>query len=124
MPTRILVIEDSPTQALRLKLILEKEGATVETVPNGQEGVERARQEPPDALVLDVNLPDMNGFQVCQQLKESPTTADVPVIMLTVKDRARDTLHGLEAGADAYIPKDDYAETNLLQTLRDLDILR
>ena len=122
MATHILVVEDSPTQALRLQLVLQKAGLQVEVAHTGQEGVAKATSSVPRAIVLDVNLPDIDGFQVCQRLKGQPTTVDIPVIMLTVKDRAVDTLSGLEAGADAYIPKDDFAEINLLQALRDLGV--
>jgi len=101
---------------------LEKSGLKVDLANTGQEGIAKATRTPPRAVVLDVNLPDIDGFQVCQRLKGLPATVDIPVIMLTVKDRAVDTLSGLEAGADAYIPKDDFAEVNLLQTLHDLGI--
>ncbi len=123
MSAQVLVIEDSPTQGLRLKLVLEKAGLTVDLVPTGREGLSRAVSRAPDVIVLDVNLPDIDGFEVCRSLKEKPATETIPVIMLTVKDRAADTLTGLDAGAEAYIPKDDYAETNLLQAMRDLGIL-
>lgn len=118
----ILVIEDSATQALRLKLMLQKAGLEVDIAKTGQEGLDKAARTLPKVVVLDVNLPDIDGFRICQQLKSQPETVDILVIMLTVKDRAADTLSGLEAGADAYIPKDDFAEMNLLQTLRDLGI--
>ena len=123
MSTKILVVEDSPTQALRMKLVLEKQGLSVDVAKTGQEGIEMAQQLGPDAVVLDINLPDVDGFYVCRKIKENPATVGVPVVMLTVKDGATDTLTGLEVGADAYIPKDDFAEANLLQTLRDLAIL-
>jgi DNA-binding response OmpR family regulator len=119
----VLLVEDSPTQALRLRLVLERERLTVLVASGGQEGIEMAQERLPAAVILDVNLPDIDGFQVCRVLKQGEQTAGVPVIMLTVKDRAVDTLTGLEVGADAYIPKDDFAETNLLQVLRDLGIL-
>lgn len=121
--TKIIVVEDSPTQALRLKLILEREGLEVSVAPNGREGEAMVSQQPPDAVVLDLNLPDIDGFEVCRALKASPDTASIPIVMLTIKDRAGDTLAGLDAGADAYIPKDDYAEFNLIQVLRDLSVL-
>lgn len=122
MAANILVIEDSRTQALRLKLVLEKAGFKVAVAPSGQDGIAQATATLPQAVVLDVNLPDIDGFHVCQQLKGQTATTAIPVIMLTVKDRAADTLSGLESGADAYIPKDDFAEVNLLQALRDLGL--
>lgn len=123
MSTEILVVEDSPTQALRLKLTLERKGLKVSLANTGRAGIEMAALLLPAAVVLDVNLPDIDGFQVCQAIKSHSATAATPVVMLTVKDRAVDTITGLDAGADAYIPKDDFAEVNLVQALRDLAIL-
>lgn len=123
MPLQVLVVEDSRTQALRLQLMLQKAGLSTEVAATGTEGVAKALALSPQVVVLDVNLPDIDGFAVCQRLKNAAATAQVPIIMLTVKDQAVDTLTGLEAGADAYIPKDDFAEANLLEALRDLGIL-
>ena len=123
MISEVLLVEDSATQALRLKLVLEKAGLVVSWAPSGRVAVEMATAHPPRAAVIDVNLPDMDGFEVCRALREHPGTAGLPLILLTVRDRAQDTLAGLDAGAAAYIPKDDYAEANLLQALCDLDIL-
>jgi DNA-binding response OmpR family regulator len=121
MPKNVLLVEDSPTQALRLKVVLERAGLAVSVAPDGQEAISMARSNLPAAVILDVNLPDIDGFQVCQTLKEGKT-ARIPVIIVTVNDGATDTIKGLEAGADAYIPKDDFAEANLLQALHDLAI--
>jgi DNA-binding response OmpR family regulator len=123
MPVQVLIIEDSRTQASRLKLVLEQEGVAVTLAETGQGGIASAIQSPPAAVVLDVNLPDVDGFRVCQILKNHPATARVPVVMFTVRDRARDTLSGLHAGADAYIPKGESDLINLLQALRDLAVL-
>lgn len=123
MPVRVLVVEDSRTQALRLRLLLERAGLAVEIAGTGQEAIAAATRTVPHVVVLDVNLPDIDGFTVCRRLKERPATANTPVIMLTVKDQTADTLAGLDAGADAYIPKDDFAEANLLEALRELRLL-
>jgi len=123
MPVRVLVVEDSRTQALRLQLLLQKAGLSAEIAATGQEALAKATELEPDVIVLDINLPDIDGFTVCQSLRKQPATADIPVIMLTVKDQAADTLAGLDAGADAYIPKDDFAQTNLLQALRDMRLI-
>jgi DNA-binding response OmpR family regulator len=123
MSSDILIVEDSLTQALRLKVVLEQEGLTISWVPNGRVAVELATERPPRAVIIDVNLPELDGFKVCQALRAHPATAEAALILLTVRDHAQDTLTGLDAGATAYIPKDDYAEANLLQTLRDLAIL-
>jgi DNA-binding response OmpR family regulator len=123
MASEILIVEDSATQALRLKLVLERAGLAVGWAPNGRVAVEMATEHPPRAVVIDVNLPDLDGFHVCRALRGHVSTAETPLILLTVRDRVQDTLAGLDAGATAYIPKDDYAEVNLLRTLRDLAIL-
>ncbi len=122
MAAHVLVIEDSPTQALWLKVVLQKAGLRSTLALNGQEGLAAAEKELPNAVVLDVNLPDLDGFEVCRALRRMPAMGAVPIIMLTVKDRAADTLIGLEMGADDYIPKDDFAEINLLQALQELGI--
>lgn len=124
MPAEVLVIEDSRTQALRVRLALEQAGLAVSLATTGLEGVDVAINHCPAAVVLDVNLPDIDGFEVCRRLKEHPATAMTPVVMLTVKEQAVDALAGLEAGAEVYIPKDSYAEINLMQALRDLGVLQ
>ena len=123
MLPEILLVEDSATQALRLSLVLQRAGLLVEWAPNGRVAVAMATAQPPRAVIVDVNLPGMDGVQVCRALRSHPATAATPLILLTVRDRAQDTLAGLDAGAAAYIPKDDYAEANLLQALRDMGIL-
>jgi twitching motility two-component system response regulator PilH len=79
-----------------------------------------ARREKPDVIVLDIQLPTLNGFQVARGLKADPTTADIPIIMLTTRDNAMDALTGLEAGAIDYVPKDAFAEAVVLETIRQL----
>lgn len=76
----------------------------------------------PDLVVLDVNLPKMDGYQVCRRIKRDPNTAGIPVIMLTVADSSGATMTGLEAGADDYIPKDIFANENLISTLQAFDL--
>ncbi len=71
-----------------------------------------------DLIILDVELPTLNGYETCRCLKDSPTTANVPVIMLTSRDGLSDTLNGLELGVTDYIAKDAFAEATLVQTIR------
>lgn len=123
MPYRILVVEDSRTQAMRLKLELQRCGAEVTIATTGPAGITAAQTLAPDAIVLDVDLPEMDGYTLCRQLKAEPATAHIPIIMLTHRDEARDTLYGLESGAEDYIPKDSFAEQNLLEALRLLGVL-
>ena len=120
VPTKVLIVEDSPVQAQKLRLTLEEEGWRVLWAADGQEGLNVARREKPDVIVLDIQLPTLNGFQVARGLKADPTTAAIPIIMLTTRDNAMDALTGLEAGAIDYVPKDAFAEAVVLETIRQL----
>jgi DNA-binding response OmpR family regulator len=103
---RILVIEDDPDIALSLRLKLERDGGfAVETAKDGVEGLRLATDHPPDLVMLDVNLPGMDGFEVCRHLRKNPATAATPVIMLTARIDESDRVAGLELGADDYITK-------------------
>jgi len=81
------------------------------------------RDRQPTAIVLDIDLPDTTGYQLCRMIKEDPATAQIPVVMLTHRDAANDALEGLQVGAEDYIPKDSFAEQNLVESLRQLGIL-
>jgi len=123
MQQRVLLVEDSRTQALRFQLELLRHGLTVEIASNGDRGMAAARGCQPAAIILDVDLPDTNGYTMCHALKHDPTTAHIPVVMLTHRDAARDALAGLQVGAEDYIPKDSFAEQNLVESLRQLGVL-
>lgn len=123
MPNRILVVEDSRTQALRLQLELLRYGFAIEIASSGLGGLAAARTQPPDLIVLDVDLPEMDGYSVCRALKADTRTSHIPVVMLTRRDDAQDALAGLELGAADYIPKDAFAEHNLVESLRHLGLL-
>jgi len=118
----ILLVEDSPTQAIEIAANLRRHGVEVVHAMDGVEALNMADQYNPVLIVLDVNLPRMDGFQVCRRLKRDPATQHIPVVMLTVADSSEATLQGLEAGADDYIPKDVFAHETLLSTLEAFDI--
>ena len=99
----ILVIEDEPHIALGLKDALEFEGFLVFVAENGKAGKELAQREHPDAILLDLMLPDMNGYDVCRDVRARDHF--VPIIMLTAKSQEADKIRGLEAGADDYVTK-------------------
>jgi DNA-binding response OmpR family regulator len=104
--TRILIVEDDPDIALSLRLKLEREGGyAVETAVDGADGLRAALGSPPDLVLLDVNLPGMDGFEICRRLRKDPATAAVPIIMLTARIDEADRVAGLEFGADDYISK-------------------
>jgi DNA-binding response OmpR family regulator len=99
----ILVVEDEPHIALGLKDALEFEGFRVVSAATGRDGVSLAKQENPDAVLLDLMLPDINGYQVCGELRR--WNAFVPIIMLTARSQEVDKIRGLDAGADDYVTK-------------------
>ena len=119
----ILVVEDSPTQAMHIQNMLEQNGAHVLVAVDGLEGIRLAEGEQPDLVVLDMQLPDMNGLQVCKQLKSNMTTDQIPVIMFTRYDDAETIALGLQLGVIDYIPKDAFADAVLLETLRQMNLL-
>ena len=119
----VLLVEDNRTQALHLQTLLEQEGLKVAWASDGREGIQMAQQLLPDLIVLDVQMPEMNGFQVCQQLKYTRDTASIPVIMFTRHDDPEAVVLGLETGAVDYIPKDAFADAVLLETLRQMGLI-
>jgi len=103
MPKKILIIEDDPGILLSLKDELESEGYTVYSAEDGEQGLEIAKQQMADLIILDIMLPVLDGYEVCKRLRmEGDTT---PKIMLTVKDKEIDRVLGLELGADDYVTK-------------------
>ena len=100
---KILIIEDEPHIVLGLTDALEFEGFEVVSASKGKEGVQLARQEKPDAVLLDLMLPDTNGFKVCEDLRRYD--AFVPIVMLTARGQEIDKIRGLDAGADDYVTK-------------------
>ncbi len=119
----ILLVEDTPVQAMRFKTHLEENGCMVQWVENGRDGLQAAHESFYDLIILDIELPDINGFEVCRRLKEDPAVAEIPVIMLTTRDRAEDALIGLNTGAVDYIPKDNFANLVLLETIKQMGLL-
>ena len=119
MKASILLVEDSPTQAKEYTLLLQREGYTVRVSSDGFTALVMARQNI-DAIILDINLPGLDGFQVCRRLRRDPKTATTPIIMLTSVASAKDTQTGLESGANDYIPKDEFAIEQLLMSLDSL----
>ncbi|MBM3328057.1 MAG: response regulator [Calditrichaeota bacterium] len=114
----ILVADDSPTVTGILGFLFSEQGWRVTTAADGVEAVLRFYEAPPDLVVLDIEMPRMDGYQVCRLLKEDPEAKRVPVVILTSRDMQSDRFRGLSAGADAYVVK-DLEDDNLLVTIRD-----
>ncbi len=100
---KILIIQDSPSANAMLKFRLESGGFSVETAETGEEGIEKTKMTPYQLILLDYNLPGMNGGQVCRILKEQDKTKGIPVIFMSAKDEEKLTQITKEAGANGYI---------------------
>jgi twitching motility two-component system response regulator PilH len=102
---RILIVDDSATQTLTLTRIMKKQGHDVITAQDGLEGVECAKVEHPDLILMDVVMPKLNGFQATRRLSKDERTSGIPVIMVTTKDQETDRIWGARQGAKAYVVK-------------------
>jgi len=125
---RILVVDDEPDFALLVQGNLQKEGFDVDVAYNGVEGLEKVKQNPPDAIVLDVMMPEKDGYEVCAELKKDERYADIAILMLTaVADHVTSTRYshfdGMSMEADDYLPKPASAEeiTDSIKSLLNMD---
>jgi twitching motility two-component system response regulator PilH len=116
---KVLIVDDSPTETYKLTSLLEKHGHTVITAGNGEEGVENAKRERPDVVLMDIVMPGLNGFQATRQLSKAPETANIPVIIVTTKDQETDRVWGMRQGAKAYLTK-PIAEKELMDIIADV----
>lgn len=101
----ILIVDDSPTEIHVLKTMLEKNGFDVCTANSGEEGIEKAKSEQPDMILMDVVMPGMNGFQASRQISSDPETSSIPIIIVSTKNQETDKMWGLRQGAKDYIAK-------------------
>ena len=105
MPKRILVVDDEVGIVEMLKMRLEANNYEVITASDGQEGLEKAKKEKPDLIILDLMLPKMDGYKVCVMLKRDQRYMKIPIIMFTARAQESDRNLGKEVGADEYIAK-------------------
>lgn len=102
---RILIVDDSPSQLMGIRRIVEKLGHQALTAEDGQAGVDAAKRELPDLILMDVVMPNLNGFQATRSITRDPATGHIPVVLVTTKDQDTDRVWGMRQGAKAYLTK-------------------
>ncbi len=115
----ILVVDDSPTETHIISSALEKQGHRISVAVDGKDGVEKATQTLPDLILMDVVMPELNGFQATRQLTKQPETSKIPVIMVTTKDQKTDRMWAERQGAKGYITK-PFNDDELIQEVNRL----
>jgi twitching motility two-component system response regulator PilH len=113
---RILIVDDSPSQLLGIQRIVEKLGHTSITAEDGASGVEAAKRELPDMVLMDVVMPNLNGFQATRTLSKEDATKHIPVVLVTTKDQDTDRMWGMKQGARAYLTK-PFSEDELAEII-------
>lgn len=116
---RILIVDDSPSQLVVLRRIVEKLGHEVITADDGAAGVEAAKLHLPHLILMDVVMPNLNGFQATRTIAKEPRTAHIPIVLVTTKDQDTDKIWGERQGAKAYVTK-PVNEAELVKTLKEL----
>jgi len=114
---KILVVEDEPENQLAIQVILTVEGFEVVSVEDGRLALQTAKEQRPDLILLDVMMPEINGFEVLAQLRHDEATKDIPVIMLTALAQRSDVAKAVEAGVDDYVAK-PFEPDDLIERIR------
>ncbi len=105
MGKKILVVDDEKDYQKLVKLTLEQAGFSVTTASDGEEALVKLEKEPPALMILDLNMPRMDGYEVCRRVRSDSRLRALPIIMLTVRRKPREQVKGLELGADDYMTK-------------------
>jgi len=105
MAHRILIVDDEPSIVISLQFLMTREGYEVALAGDGEAALQAIQANPPDLVILDVMMPKLNGFDVCQRIRSDPRYQAVRVLMLTAKGREVEMARGLALGADAYVTK-------------------
>ncbi len=119
MPTKILIVDDDIDSLDLLDLLLQRTGYETMTAPNGETGLVSARQERPDLILLDIVLPDMDGYQVLEALRSSKETRDTPVILITGIFQKGEKTKAHRAGADAFLER-PFSPQELFRSIREI----
>src|SRR5688572_14642682 len=105
MSEKILIIDDDLDTLRLVGLMLQRQGYQISAATNGQQGLDKAFEEDPDLILLDVMMPDMDGYEVTRRLRQNPSTLETPILMFTAKTQLDDKVTGFEAGASDYLTK-------------------
>jgi twitching motility two-component system response regulator PilH len=119
MARHILIVEDSQVDRSRLEQLLSSNGFQVSTAENGQQAIDSVKRAKPDAILMDVNMPGMDGFAATRALRGDTDTKDIPVVLVTAKDQKADKAWGQMLGAKGYITK-PYTDDQILSQVRAL----
>lgn len=114
---KILIVEDEESLLKLESILLTSKGYEVRGVANGRAALDAVAEEQPDLVLLDIMLPEIDGFEVCQRIKENAATAHIPVVMLTAKKSREDMARGEKVGADWYITK-PFKSTMVIETIQ------
>lgn len=117
MARRILIADDEPNIVISLEYLMKREGFEVSIAEDGDQAVAMIRADPPDLVILDVMMPRLNGFEVCQEIRSDPKLQSVRILMLTAKGRETEVTKGLALGADAYVTK-PFSTKELVERVR------
>lgn len=119
MANRILIADDEQNIVISLEYLMRREGFEVSIAQDGDEAIAKIHAEQPDLVLLDVMMPKMNGFEVCQEIKSDPKLKGVRILMLTAKGRETEIAKGLALGADGYMTK-PFSTKELVERIRAL----
>lgn len=119
MSKTVLIADDEPNIVISLEFLLQQAGYQVQVAHDGQQALEAIQRQAPDLVLLDVMMPQLSGFDLCQKIRENPAWQRMRIVMLTAKGREVEVAKGLALGADAYITK-PFSTQALLAQIRDL----
>ncbi|MNE06008.1 Transcriptional regulatory protein YycF [compost metagenome] len=119
MSKSVLIADDEPNIVISLEFLLEQAGYRIRVAHDGKEALEAIQRQPPDLVLLDVMMPNLSGYDLCQKIRENPAWQHMRIVMLTAKGREVEVSKGLALGADAYITK-PFSTQELLAQVRDL----
>ncbi|MCA9731220.1 MAG: response regulator [Deferribacteres bacterium] len=119
MAQKVLIVDDEPSIVLSLEFLMQQKGYDLKIARTGDEALQFIDEFQPDLVLLDVMLPNKNGFEICQYVRSKPEFTSMKIILLTAKGRKQDIEKGLAIGADAYITK-PFATRDLVQTVQNM----